>query len=265
MNCGRYARLSQCCCWGDSVAGMWCIWFCVTGQVAPDMSKDHSAFIFMAQMVQELLDLEDEGTTNLWNISNHWPCDTASHPGTLTQCHVSHPGTLTAPHVSHPSTLTQRHMCHILAHWHSATCVTSWHTDTASHVSHPGTLTQRHMCHILAYWHSATCVTSWHTWILSNSTVKTSYLTVCLMWVWDYLRICRSVNILRVRWLCECLSSGAPTLSMLLELPPSLPGKPLPELPVSSVAKPPHQHLPPSTNKGGKPDLAALFTYCHLS
>ncbi|PNF26765.1 hypothetical protein B7P43_G18293 [Cryptotermes secundus] len=44
-------------------------------------------------------------------------------------------------------------------------------------------------------------------------------------------------------------AAGAPTLSMLLELPPSLPGKPLPELPVSSVAKPPYQHLPPSTNK----------------
>ncbi|XP_069700176.1 bromodomain-containing protein 8 isoform X3 [Periplaneta americana] len=47
-------------------------------------------------------------------------------------------------------------------------------------------------------------------------------------------------------------AAGAPTLSMLLELPPSLPGKPLPELPVSSVAKPPHQHLPPSTNKAGE-------------
>lgn len=47
-------------------------------------------------------------------------------------------------------------------------------------------------------------------------------------------------------------AAGAPTLSMLLELPPSLPGKPLPELPVSSIAKPPHQHLPPSTNKGGE-------------
>ncbi|PSN47523.1 hypothetical protein C0J52_02243 [Blattella germanica] len=34
-------------------------------------------------------------------------------------------------------------------------------------------------------------------------------------------------------------AAGAPTLSMLLELPPSLPGKPLPELPVTSVAKPP--------------------------
>ena len=67
--------------------------------------------------------------------------------------------------------VTQRH---ILAHWHSVTCVTSWHTDTMSrvtswhtdtapHVSHPSTLTQRHMCHILAHWHSATCVTSWHT------------------------------------------------------------------------------------------------------
>ncbi|XP_021921058.1 bromodomain-containing protein 8 [Zootermopsis nevadensis] len=44
-------------------------------------------------------------------------------------------------------------------------------------------------------------------------------------------------------------AAGAPTLSMLLELPPSLPGKPLPELPVSSVAKLPNQHLHPSTNK----------------
>nr|CAD7587298.1 unnamed protein product [Timema genevievae] len=45
-------------------------------------------------------------------------------------------------------------------------------------------------------------------------------------------------------------AAGAPTLSMLLELPPSLPGKPLPELP--TVAKPPTapQHSvvnPPST------------------
>lgn len=47
-------------------------------------------------------------------------------------------------------------------------------------------------------------------------------------------------------------AAGAPTLSMLLELPPSLPGKPLPELPVSSVAKPPYQHLPPSTDKAGE-------------
>jgi len=55
---------------------------------------------------------------------------------------------------------------------------------------------------------------------------------------------------------------------MLLELPPSLPGKPLPELPVSSVAKPPYQHLTPSTNKAGKPDLAtqhSSHTVAHMS
>jgi len=27
---------------------------------------------------QELLDLEDEGTTNLWNIRNRSPCDTVA-------------------------------------------------------------------------------------------------------------------------------------------------------------------------------------------
>lgn len=87
---------------------------------------------------------------------------------------------------------------------------------------------------------------------------------------WEYVRVWAWTRYVREGLhgsLCEltvvwvCLSPGAPTLSMLLELPPSLPGKPLPELPVSSVAKPPYQHLPPSTDKAGKPNLATLSTY----
>jgi hypothetical protein len=73
-------RFSQCCCWRYRSFGTWC---CVPGQVVPDVSEGHIAFIVRVK----LFDPEGSGTTVLYETSgttcprsqHHVPGDVCYH------------------------------------------------------------------------------------------------------------------------------------------------------------------------------------------
>lgn len=69
-------RLSLQCHWKVKPPGMWC---CIIEQRVPDVLNNHTAFMIMANLIK-LLDLEDKGTTVLWNVGNYSLNATASHP-----------------------------------------------------------------------------------------------------------------------------------------------------------------------------------------
>jgi hypothetical protein len=113
---------TQCCCCRDWVAGMWWLRCCITGQVAADVSKDHSVFSFM-----------------VWWSKNCCMTLKTKAPRTLETSETVH---LLSQHVS------QDHMsqCHMSQH-HSVTC----HSTTCHSVTCHSTT-----CHSITY-HSVTC------------------------------------------------------------------------------------------------------------
>lgn len=78
-----HMRFLQCCCWRYRSFGMWCY---VPGQVVPDVSEGHIAFILRVK----LLDPENSGTTFLYETSGT-TCPRSQHhvPGDVC-CHVFH-------------------------------------------------------------------------------------------------------------------------------------------------------------------------------